>query len=163
MSFDDFVAARTAALLRTAYLLTGDQGLAEDLLQTALVKVAGRWTGMTPGRNPESYVRTVLYREAVSKWRRRRVVEVPREDDLADSMAGRLEDEVTLRVSVARALDELGRRQRACLVLRYFEDLSETATAHALGCSVGTVRSQTYRALQQMRRNHPELVEEVGP
>ena len=75
-AFAEFVRARTPALLRTAYLLTGDQGAAEDLVQTALVKVAGRWTRISSRGDPEPYVRTVLYREHVSRWRHHRVDEV---------------------------------------------------------------------------------------
>jgi RNA polymerase sigma factor (sigma-70 family) len=70
---------------------------------------------------------------------------------------------VAVRLSVARALDRLGPRQRACIVLRFFEDLSESATAETLGCSIGTVRSQTFKALQRLRDMNPGLLEEVAP
>lgn len=165
-SFDAFVAARTGALLRSAYLLTGDQQLAEDLVQSALVKASLRWDRLVAGGDPEPYVRTVLYREHVSWWRRRRVAEVlaaelpePRRSaapDFVDVMA----DADTLRVALLR----LPPRQRAVLVLRHFEDRSEGEVAELLGCSVGTVRSQNARGLARLRTVVPELLaaEEVS-
>ncbi len=160
-SFGAFVAHRTPALLRTAYLLTGDQASAEDLVQSALVKVAPRWDRIVAGGSPEPYVRTVMYREHVNAWRRRGAHEVVGLDgDTADvgddPTAG-----IALRLTMAEALQRLGRRQRAVIVLRYFEDLSESATAEALGCSVGTVRSQTAKALARLRTFVPAMLEEV--
>jgi RNA polymerase sigma-70 factor (sigma-E family) len=163
VGFEAFVQARTGALLRTAYLLTGDQGLAEDLLQTTLVKVAAHWSRLIPGRDPEPYVRTALYRESISAWRRRRVVEVSFDREPADRGVASHDEAVAVRLSVARALDQLGPRQRACIVLRFFDDLSESATAETLGCSIGTVRSQTFKALKRLRDMNPGLLEEVAP
>jgi len=153
--FDAFVAARTPALLRTAYLLTGDQHLAEDLVQTVLAKVSLRWSRITPGAE-EAYVRRAMYHEQVSVWRRRRVAETASETmpdrGVEDGTAA-----VDARLALRQALARLGRRQRAVLVLRYFEDMTETQAAEMLGCSVGTVKSQTSKALARLRASAPEL------
>ena len=158
-AFAEFVRARTPALLRTAYLLTGDQGAAEDLVQAALVKVAGRWARIASRGDPEPYVRTVLYREHVSRWRHHRVAEVQLVDE--EQSTGGHDDQVAVALTLEAALAELAPRQRAVVVLRYFDDLSETAAAEALGCSVGTVRSQTFKAIARLRALAPELLEEV--
>ena len=152
-----FVASRTPALLRSAYLLTGDAALAEDLVQAALAKVAPRWNRVVGRGDPEAYVRTVLYREHVSLWRRHRGREVLAVDGvLPDVGAGDPSERVVERVSLAALLDRLPRRQRAVVVLRYYEDLSESAAAVVLGCSVGTVRSQTAKALARLRDMAPD-------
>ena len=147
----DFVAARGHALLRTAYLLTGDQQLAEDLVQGALEKVVAHWGAIRVAEAAESYVRRTMYRDQVSLWRRRRVSEVlsftvPEPRRGPDSR-DRVEDRVVLR----QALMSLGRRQRTVVVLRYFEDLTEVETARLLGCTVGTVKSQMSKALAKLR------------
>jgi RNA polymerase sigma-70 factor (sigma-E family) len=153
--FDAFVAARTPALLRTAYLLTSDQHLAEDLVQTALAKASLRWSRIAPGA-AEAYVRKAMYHEQVSWWRRRRVAESAGDTMPERGVADRT-DAVDARLAMRAALARLGRRQRAVLVLRYFEDLTETQVADALGCSVGTVKSQTSKALARLRASAPEL------
>ena len=142
--FEAFVAARRDALLRTAYLLTGNPHDAEDLVQAALVKVVPRW-GRITGR-PESYVRRVLAREAVSRWRGRRWREVT--TDVVPEEAHR---DSTDRVALLEDLRRLSPRQRAVLVLRYFDDLTEADTAAALGISVGTVKSHARDALARLR------------
>ena len=159
-SFDAFVAARTGALLRTAYLLTGDQQLAEDLVQSALVKASLRWRRIVAKGHPEPYVRTVLYREHVSSWRRRKVAEVlaaelpePRRPTAPDFV-----DELAESDSIRAALLRLPPRQRAVLVLRYFEDRPEGEVAAMLGCSVGTVRSHNARGLARLRQVVPDMV-----
>jgi RNA polymerase sigma-70 factor (sigma-E family) len=146
--FDDFVAARSTALLRTAYLLTHDHALAEDLLQTALTKSWFAW-GRISG-SPEAYVRKVLVNTFATSWRRRwngelATAELPERgtDDTADA--------VTTEHDLWAAMARLPRRQRAVVVLRYFEDLTEVQTADALGCSVGTVKSQASKALAKLR------------
>ncbi|MFE5406138.1 SigE family RNA polymerase sigma factor [Streptomyces sp. NPDC056580] len=155
-SFREFVAGRSTALLRTAVLLTGgDRHAAEDLLQTALVKAAGRWSRID---EPEAYVRRVLYRQQISRWRsawRRRevVVAEPPEAGAAADGPGAAE----LRLVLRTALSRLTPRQRTVLVLRYFEDLPEADVARLLGCSVGTVRSTTHRSLARLRALAPEL------
>jgi RNA polymerase sigma-70 factor (sigma-E family) len=159
-SADEFAAfARSSQprLLRAAYLICGDVHLAEDLLQSALVKVAVRWSQLRGGQ-PEAYVRTVLYRDAVSWWRRNsREVTVAAPPDVRAPDAGG--DEVPLRVVFARALRRLTPKQRAVLVLRFFEDYTEARTAQVLGVSVGTVKSQTAVALRRLRELAPELSE----
>lgn len=159
--FTRFVSARTPALLRSAYLLTGDQQQAEDLVQTALVRIAPRWGRISARGDVEPYVRTVLYREHVSAWRRHPGTEVVGLDSVPEPRVAGHEERVAVRVSLARALDRLAPRQRAVVVLRFFEDLSEAATAEVLGCSVGTVRSQTAKALHRLRDLVPELLEGV--
>ncbi len=155
--FTAYVHARSAALGRTAFLLTADRHLAEDLLQEALTRVAARWESVVAGGDPEPYVRRVLYTCAVDGWRRRRPTEVlgrdapevPDPSDAGESATGR----VVLRDALAR----LTARQRAVLVLRFYEDLTEVQTAQVLGCSVSTVKSQTRHALGRLRVLAPEL------
>ena len=158
-SFTAFVAARQHALLRTAYLVTGDRRLAEDLLQDALVKVAARWERLRDGE-PEAYARRILYRDAVSWWRRhRREVLVDLAVPSALPAAGADDERVTSRLVLAQALARLTVKQRAVLVLRFYEDLSEVETAGLLGVSVGTVKSQTHAALGRLRATAPELAD----
>jgi RNA polymerase sigma-70 factor (sigma-E family) len=156
--FAAFVRACQPRLLRAAYLICGDAHLAEDLLQSALLKVALRWSGLRDGQ-PEAYVRTVLYHDAATWWRRWRrevtVASLPERRVRADS------DEVPLRVVLARALSRLTPKQRAVLVLRFFEDHTEARTAQVLGVSLGTVKSQTAVALRRLRELAPELSELV--
>ena len=154
--FAEFVSQRSPALLRAAWLLTGDWHLAQDLVQVALEKSWPRW-----GReveHPEAYVRRVMLTTYLS-WRRRRWTgEVPTADVPEQATGPGVTD---LRLSLLTALATLPTRQRAVLVLRYFEDLSEKQAADALGCSVGTVKAHASRALQQLRRT-PGLVEALG-
>lgn len=148
--FRDFVVSRRARLLQTAWLLTGDWHLAEDLVQTALLKTFPHWRRIAAD-NPDAYVRRALYSVHASWWRRRWRGEVP---TAALPDAPSVHDdfgEVDQRRVMIAALRTLPHRQRAVLVLRYFEDLSEGDTAHALGCAVGTVKSQTARALAALR------------
>jgi RNA polymerase sigma-70 factor (sigma-E family) len=159
-SFDAFVAARSAALLRSAYLLTGDQQLAEDLVQSVLVKASLRWQRLAAKGDPEPWIRTVLYREHVSWWRRRRF----REELAAEppeprrSSAGDFVDDLAQAQLLRAALRRLPPRQRAVIVLRHFEDRPEGEVAALLGCSVGTVRSQNARGLASLRRVVPALL-----
>ena len=148
--FDDFVAGRSAALLRTAYLLTGDHALAEDLLQAALAKSWFAWGRITGP--PEPYVRRVIATTYTTWWRRRWRSEYPT-GELPDRAAAAGTDAVDDRDVLWRALGSLPRRQRAVVVLRYYEDLSEAETAAALGISRGTVKSQAAKALATLRRD----------
>lgn len=151
--FTRFVAARSGRLIRTAYVLAGDQHAAEDLLQSALTRTAARWRHV--GDNPEAYVRRVMYNEQINRWRRR-----GRESamaDVPDRAVGDRAGEVDLRLALEQALLALPPRKRAVLVLRYFEDLPEGEVAQILGCSVGTVRSQTHKALARLRELVPDL------
>lgn len=148
--FDEFVAARSTALLRTAYLLTRDRGLAEDLLQTSLAKAWFSWGGIE-GR-PEAYVRKILVNTYATWWRRRWNGEEP-SDELPESGVERSGESARVddRADLWHALGQLPKRQRAVVVLRYYEDLSEAETAELLGCSVGTVKSQASKALAKLR------------
>ena len=149
-AFDALVEDRTTSLLRTAYLLTGDWGLAEDLLQTALVKTWFRWDRVREKDAAEAYVRQVMARTYATWWRRKwrgelatgELPELPGRDDYAD---------VDARHALRHALAELPPRQRAIVVLRFYEDLSEAQVADLLGCSVGTVKSTASRALARLR------------
>ena len=157
----EFVAwagARQHAFVRTAYLLTGDLHRAEDLVQEALVQVALRWRRLAAG-NPEAYARQVIVRTNVSWWRRRRRELVGAVPD----RAGRGEaDEVDRRLVLSRALARLTPKQRAVLVLRFYDDLGEAEVAEAWGMSVGTVKSQTHAALKRLGTGAPELGELIG-
>ena len=156
--FTAFAQACQLRMLRAAYLICGDRHLAEDLLQSALVKVALRWRQVRDGQ-PEAYLRTILYRDAVSWWRRQR-----REIPVAEPPVNGWRDETEpaqLRVIFARALARLTPRQRAILVLRYFEDHTEARTAEVMGIAVGTVKSQTSVALRRLRELAPELADLV--
>lgn len=149
--FRDFVAARSPALLRTSYLLSGgDWALAEDLLQSALVKAYLSWGRIRDQNAREAYVRRTLVTTATSWWRRRwhgeRVTDVLPERPGPDD--GRLVDE---RDALWQLVLRLPVRQRAVLVLRFYEDLSEAETARTLGLSPGTVKSHTSRALASLR------------
>jgi RNA polymerase sigma-70 factor (sigma-E family) len=152
-----FVRSRTPALLRSAYLLTGDQHLAEDLVQEALARTHRAWHRLERPENAEAYTRTVMYHAHVSIWRRPKVAEVlpgdldpePAGDDPAEDAVQRL----TLR----RALLALTAKQRAVIVLRYFEDRTEAEAAQLLGVSVSTVKTQNGRALDRLRTLLPDL------
>jgi RNA polymerase sigma-70 factor (sigma-E family) len=144
-TFDEFVTARSRALLRTAYLLTHDPALAEDLLQTALAKAWFAWRRIDG--NPEPYVRRILVNTYATWWRRKWNGEQPTEQ-LPEHATAESGAEPT---DLWRAMGRLPRRQRAVVVLRYFEDLTEAQTADLLGCSVGTVKSQTSKALAKLR------------
>jgi len=151
-TFEAFVERTSTALLRTAYLLTGDRGHAEDLLQTALLRTARHWSRARDA--PEAYARTVLIN--LSRDRVRRLFRRPREaplppdpDNLRMVDAGY--DQVAERRVVVRALAELPTRQRQVIVLRFFEDLSVEQTAQLLGFSTGTVKSYTSRAIARLR------------
>jgi RNA polymerase sigma-70 factor (sigma-E family) len=152
--FGEFVASRTQALMALGYLLTGDRYAAEDLLQAALAKTYAKWRTLR-NENPEAYVRTVMYRQQVSWWRqprRQRESTVAAPIELAGPDPN---TETDLRVAMRAALRELPPAQRAVIVLRYYEDLSETQVAETLGCSVGTVRSRTHRAVTALRALFP--------
>jgi RNA polymerase sigma-70 factor (sigma-E family) len=162
VEFDSFVRARTPALLRSAYLLTGDRHLAEDLVQSALARTHRAWRRLYDSGNAEAYTRKIMYNLQVSWWRRRRVAE-----SLQDTVpeprpqAGFVDDaqQTAVRLTLREALLRLTSRQRAFLVLRYFEDLTEVETAEILGVAVGTVKSQTARALTRLRAAAPELAD----
>lgn len=149
--FADYVAARQRHLLTGAFLLTQDWARAEDLVQTALGQVFTRWDRVARAGDPDAYVRRVVVNAFLSDRRRRwsresPVADPPDAPGVYDAYAA-----ADLRLVVDELLEQLPRRQRAAIVLRYFDDLSETQTADLLGCSVGTIRSQTARALAHLR------------
>ena len=157
-----FVAAREQSLLRLGWLLTADADEAQDLVQEALARVLPRWRRIAPGAR-EAYVRATMRTLCVDRWRRRRglrvwsVAEIPDRDD---SASGR--DSVDAQLTLRTALRRLTQRQRAVLVLRFYEDLSELQTAQEMHVSVGTVKSQTKHALDRLRTLAPELAEAFG-
>jgi RNA polymerase sigma-70 factor (sigma-E family) len=153
----EFVSARGAALSRAAYLLTGDHQAAEDLVQETYVVMVRRWQ-KSGALDPEAYVRSILYSRFVDGWRRRRrLSELPwasPPDAPGGDETARATDRLTLRDALAR----LTPKQRAVLVLRFYEDLTETQAAAALGVSPNTVKSQTRAALQRLRELVPDAV-----
>lgn len=172
MDLPTYVATRSAGLLRLAWLLTGDPDRAQDAVQEALARVVPRWSAIAR-QDPEPYVRTVVRSVCIDAHRRRSVR--PREEQVPDD-AGQLErdarrafgsagfgsadgpEAVAQRLDLAEALARLTSKQREVLVLRFYEDLTETATARVLGCSVSTVKSQTRHALERLRVLAPDLL-----
>lgn len=154
--FEEWVAARRPALMRTAFLLSGDAHDAEDLVQTALVKVVPHWARVAS--DPEPYVRRALVTTNVSRWRRRRWREVHTEAVPDEPGVAPATDE---RLEMGRALAQLAPGQRAVVVLRYYEDLTERQTAELLGVSVGTVKSQARDALARLRLLLPDLAPDL--
>ena len=159
VEYADFVRSYTRSLLRSAYLLTGDQHLAEDLVQEALARTHRAWGRLEHAERAAAYARKVMYHAQVSIWRRRRVAEIlpgtsleqhgGRTDDLAEA--------ATQRIMLRRALLALSPKQRAVIVLRYFEDRTEAEAALLLGVSVSTVKTQHARALDRLRTLLPGL------
>ena len=147
--FRAFVVARSPGLLRTAFLLTHDQGLAEDLLQTALTKTWFAWDRLND--DPYRYVRRVLVTTSVSWWRRKWRGELPTEVLPEASHSSGIEWAEQHGQDLWIAIGRLPARQRAVVVLRYYEDLTEAESADLLGCSVGTVKSQCSKALAKLR------------
>lgn len=149
--FRDYVAARQRTLLRTARMLTGNQHTAEDLVQATLERVWPRWQRLTRDGDPDPYVRRVMINTYSSWWQRKWRGELS-SSELPEEVGG---DggfaQADLADALRRIMPTLTARQRAVLVLRYYDDLTEVATAHALGCSVGTVKSQTAKALARLR------------
>lgn len=143
--FTEYVHTRRPALVRMAFLLCGDDHLAEDLVQNALIKAVGRWKKIND--SPEPWLRKVMVNDHISGWRKKRRehlrAEMPERTAADDDQYGRL--------SLAEALATLAPRQRAVIVLRYYEDLTEAETARILGVSIGTVKSQHSDALKRLR------------
>jgi RNA polymerase sigma-70 factor (sigma-E family) len=149
--FAQFVDLRQRALLRSAWLMTGDWGLSEDLVQAALARTWLRWERIRRRDDPEIYVRRVMVTTWVNWSRRKWRGERPGQE-LPDGPApGDLASEAVARVAIRHALASLPQRQRAVLVLRVFDDLSEAQTAQVLGCAVGTVKSTMSQALARLR------------
>ena len=148
VGYDEFVAARSPRLLRVAYLLTRDWSEAEDLLQTALMKAWFAWSRLSD--EPEAYVRRIIATTYVS-WRRRRWSGESVRAELPEPAAEDAAVAIVDRHGLWAALGRLPARQRAVLVLRFYEDLTEQQVAATLGVSIGTVKSQSARALQKLR------------
>jgi RNA polymerase sigma-70 factor (sigma-E family) len=148
--FTAFVEERAHALLNAAYALTGDRHAAQDLVQSAFAKAFLRWRKISD--EPEPYVRRIIYHDFVSAWRvRRRRGEVVVAEPPDRSDGGPLEREAAERLLLRQALGALPPRQRAVIVLRYFEDRSVEETAAILSCRAGTVASQASKALAKLR------------
>ncbi|MGW7195269.1 SigE family RNA polymerase sigma factor [Streptomyces chryseus] len=161
-SFSTYVRARGPVLLRTARSLTANPCDAEDLLQTALTKTYVAWDRIEDHRAVDGYVRRALINTRTSQWRKRKVDEYATDElpepgaALATGPAADPAEQQALRDAMWRAVMKLPDRQRAMVVLRYYEDLSEVRTAEVLGVSVGTVKSAVSRALGKLR-DDPEL------
>lgn len=162
-SFDGFVAARGAALLRFAYLVSGDRHAAEDLVQSALAKAYRRWAAVSGADHPEAYVRRIVVREYLS-WRRLRSSgEVVTADPGRGADVASPPNEIEAREAAWQLLATLPRQQRAVLVLRFYEDLDDDAVALVLSCSPSTVRSNAARGLAALRRLLPTVDAEALP
>jgi RNA polymerase sigma-70 factor (sigma-E family) len=158
VEFREYVAGRQVSLFKVALLMTGHRQQAEDLLQSALAKVAQHWKRVSAYEHLDAYVRRVMYHEHISWWRRRGghrelsmacPPERPAPGDVAANTA--------LRLTLAQALRGLPARQRAAVVLRYYADLPEAEVASIMGISVGSVRSHTSRGLTRLRQLCPDL------
>jgi RNA polymerase sigma-70 factor (sigma-E family) len=152
----EFVAARGPALSRAAYLLTGDHQAAEDIVQDTYVALVRRWQ-KSGTVDPEAYVRRILYTRFIDSRRRRRLRELPWATP-PDSPGGDEVGDAAERITLQGALDRLTPRQRAVLVLRFYEDLTERQAAAALGISPNTVKSQVRVALQRLRELVPDAL-----
>jgi RNA polymerase sigma-70 factor (sigma-E family) len=148
--FGEFVAARSRALLRTAYLLTGNVADAEDLVQAALAKTYLAWDRIEDYGALDGYVRRAIVNTHISWWRRRRVEEYPT-DEVPDQAVADHAISSDLQETMRRAVDRLPQRMRAAVVLRYYEDMTEAEVAEALGVSLGTVKSTVSRAVAKLR------------
>lgn len=154
--FTAFVAASSRRLLRSAYLITGDLAEAEDLLQTALERTYRGWHRIRRADLPEAYVRRILLTAAIDAGRRRKLRSAPLEEEQLPGRPDPAVEGVAGRAELLSCVRALPAGQRAVLVLRYFDDLTEAETARALGCSVGTVKSQHARAMARLRALVPQ-------
>jgi RNA polymerase sigma-70 factor (sigma-E family) len=148
--FREYVIARGRALLRTAYLLTGNLADAEDLVQAALAKTYLAWDRIEDRGALDGYVRRAMVNTHISWWRRRRVQEFPT-DELPDQAVADHAGDSDLQETLRRAIDRLPHRMRAAVVLRYYEDMTEAEVAERLGVSLGTVKSTVSRAVAKLR------------
>jgi RNA polymerase sigma-70 factor (sigma-E family) len=160
MTFEEWARARLPALVRFAAALIGDRGLAEDVVQEVLIRAYGGWHRIATLDQPEAYLRRMVTNEYLS-WRRRWARVAPRSDvEVAGSVSDHA-DTYADRDAIRTELARLPRRQRAVLVLRYYEHLTDAEIAEVLGCPSGTVRSLASRALAALRVDaaaHPELL-----
>jgi RNA polymerase sigma-70 factor (sigma-E family) len=149
--FSTFVAASARRLLRGAYLITGDLTEAEDLLQSALERAYRRWPSIRRKDVPEAYVRKIIVTAAVDAERRRKFASLPLHEHELPGQPDAAIENLPGRAALLSCVRKLPPGQRAVLVLRYFDDLTEAEAARALGCSVGTVKSQNARAMARLR------------
>lgn len=156
-SFEEYARARWSALVRTAHLLTGDVAAAEDLAQATLVKAYPRWTKIARTSSPESYVRKMLLNEFLGarrkRLRRERMAHLVADDD------GAPQPDPAERLDLWQHVMDLPPKQRAVLVLRYYEDLTEAEIARVMGISAGTVKSQASDALKKLRSHYDPTTE----
>jgi RNA polymerase sigma-70 factor (sigma-E family) len=156
--FREFVSSRGRALLRSAYLMTGNLADAEDLVQSALAKTYQAWNRIEDRKALDGYVKRAMVNTHISWWRRRRVDEYPT-DDIPDQPAADTSGNSELHDTLQRAIDRLPQRMRAAVVLRYFEDMTEAEVADILGVSQGTVKSTVSRAVAKLRTDADLLAE----
>jgi RNA polymerase sigma-70 factor (sigma-E family) len=149
-AFTEYAEARAASLFRTAYLMVGDHQLAQDLLQEALVKTLMAWPRLHDHHDLEAYTRRIIVTTSIS-WRRRRSFYERPVETLPERSGPDLADAVVTHDAVVAALSTVPPRQRAAIVLRYYQDLTESQTAEAMGCSVGAVKSQVSVGLRRLR------------
>ncbi|KRF18977.1 RNA polymerase subunit sigma-24 [Nocardioides sp. Soil797] len=151
IDFDEWVSARVPALLRFAYLVTGSREAADDVLQSVLTRSFERWGTIRRTDDPDAYVRRMIINENVSSWRRWGKRQTPVADIVDRNRAGDPSDQVSNADAAWRVCQALPQRQRAAVVLRFYEDLDHREIAGILGCSESTVRSQIHRALAALR------------
>ena len=153
-SFEDFVRTSSSALIGAAWLVSGDHGEAEDIVQTVLVRIGARWGSVSALANPSAYCRKAVLNEALSWRRKRRAVPVSTFLDAPDPSTA-IPDQVAGERNALTLLAMLPVGQRAVMVLRYVYDLTEAQTAAELGVRLGTVKSQSSRALRTLRSSTP--------
>nr|WP_051808202.1 SigE family RNA polymerase sigma factor [Actinoplanes subtropicus] len=151
MEFDDYVRSRGAALVRLARLLTGDRHRGEDLAQEVLARAFVRWPAISAAQSPEPYLRRMLVNAAITRWRKRSSHEIAVADTFDTAGAADLEAELVERDVLWQHVRRLPAKQRAAIVLRYYEDLHDASIAELLGCTPVTVRTQVRRALATLR------------
>jgi RNA polymerase sigma-70 factor (sigma-E family) len=161
--FAEFAQARAGALHRAAYLMVGDSQLAQDLVQEALTKTYVAWPRLRDPRNAEAYCRKAITTTAITWFRRRGWNNERPTDILPEGNLGAHDASIADRDALWRALQALPPRQRAALVLRYFEDLTEAQTADAMGCALGTVKSTVSAALARLRAQLGDDLELLSP
>ncbi len=160
MTFEEFVHSRGAALVRFARLLTGDEHRADDLVQEVLAKAFVQWRRVAAAERPDVYVRRMLVNANTSWWRRRSNGEITVAEPTPAAAVADIGTEIAARDELWRMVLDLPIRQRAVLVLRYYEDLDDVSIAEILGCSTVTVRTTALRGLTTLRaRHHPDPVD----
>lgn len=158
-AFAEFATSRSGALLRAAYLMVGDQALAQDLLQEALTKTYVAWPRLRDPNAAEAYTRKAITTTAISWFRRKGWHNELASERLPERSSPASDDLVAQRDWLWGALQRLPARQRAAIVLRFYEDLTEAQTAEAMGCAVGTVKSQVSAGLRKLREQLGSEVE----